>query len=94
MLVGLIKIEDYLHTKSYHNLGKLMTKISQLLLYNCSDTDSYSCRSIKHLSAIGMKERDLKYSPLLSGAHTDSRRANSIHLWDLFFCSNLQAAPC
>jgi hypothetical protein len=54
MLVGLIEIEDYLHTKSYHNLGKHMIKISQLLLYNCSDTDSYSCRSIKHLSTIGM----------------------------------------
>jgi hypothetical protein len=46
MLVGLIEIEDYLHTKSYHNLGKRMTKISQLLLYNCSDTDSYSCRGL------------------------------------------------
>jgi hypothetical protein len=54
MLVGLIEIEDYLHIKSYHNLGTHMTKISQLLLYNCSDTDSYSYRSIKHLSAIEM----------------------------------------
>jgi hypothetical protein len=54
MLVGLIEIEDYLHTKSYHNLGKHMTKISQLLLYNCSDNDNYSYRFIKHLSAIEM----------------------------------------
>jgi hypothetical protein len=52
MLVGVIEIEDYLHTKSYHNFRKYMTQISQLLLYNCLDTDSYSWRSIKHLIAI------------------------------------------